>query len=126
MERITATASDSPTALQQEFGSAFANSTEQTSCLWIPCSSQQVTITATVAETSEPCLPLQGRATTSTANLDLLQNVALPSTFDFTFQVPAGTSSVVGIQRSEEWAELAYYMCLIQDDIGIAFQCIQT
>lgn len=126
MERITATASDSPTALQQEFGSAFANSTEQTSCLWIPCSSQQVTIAATVAETSEPCLPLQGRATTSTANLDLLQNVALPSTFDFTFQVPADTSSVVGIQRSEEWAELAYYMCLIQEDIGIAFQCIQT
>ena len=126
LERIAATANDGPTTLEQEFGSGFANSTEQTACLWIPCSSEQVTVAATVAETSEACLPLQGRATSSTGDLDLLQNVANPASFDFTFQVPADTSSVVGIQRSEDWAELAYYKCLIQEDIGIAFQCIPT
>lgn len=126
MERITTTAGGSSRIQQQGAGSGFIESLAETACLWIPCDPQLVTVIATVVGTSERCLPMPGRAATSNADVDLLQNLAAPPSFDFTFQVPANSSVVAGVHRSEQWPELAYNKCLTHNDIGVTFQCISS
>lgn len=126
MQHITTTAGDSSSIKQQGVGSGFIDSLAETACLWIPCDPQLVTVTATVVGTSERCLPMPGRADTSNADVDLLQNLAAPPSFEFTFQVPANSSETAGVQRSENWPELAYNKCLMYNGTGVIFQCIAS
>ena len=126
MQHITTTDGDSSSIQQQGVGSGFTDSLAETACLWIPCDPQLVTVTATVVGTSERCLPMPGRADTSNADVDLLQNLAAPPSFEFTFQVPANSSETAGVQRSENWPELAYSKCLMYNGTGVTFQCISS